>query len=120
MSSSRFRICAWTDTSRADTGSSQITSLGSSTRARAIDIRWHWLPENSWGRLSPATLGTMPTASSTSSTWALRSDELPTLQLLRGSALTYLTLRLGLIGELGSWKLLLRRVRDLHDRQSCG
>ena len=50
-SSSRLRIWAWTDTSSADTGSSQMISSGSITSARAIEIRWHWPPENSWGRL---------------------------------------------------------------------
>ena len=41
MSSSRLMICAWTDTSSADTGSSQMISLGSITSARAIEMRWH-------------------------------------------------------------------------------
>ena len=32
-------------------------------RARAILIRWHWPPENSPGRRSPAASGSMPTFS---------------------------------------------------------
>ena len=34
-------ICACTDTSSADTGSSQMISFGSVTMARAIEMRWH-------------------------------------------------------------------------------
>src|SRR4051794_5815322 len=41
MSSSRLRMEAWTDTSSADTGSSQMTILGSVMSARAIEMRWH-------------------------------------------------------------------------------
>ena len=48
-SSSRLSTCACTDTSRADTGSSQMITFGSSTRARAIEMRWAWPPENSCG-----------------------------------------------------------------------
>ena len=40
-SSSRLSTCAWTLTSSADTGSSQMIIVGSSTRARAIEMRWH-------------------------------------------------------------------------------
>ena len=41
ISSSRLRICACTDTSSADTGSSQMISFGSVMTARAIEMRWH-------------------------------------------------------------------------------
>ena len=34
---------------KADTGSSQISSLGFKTKARAMPMRWHWPPENSCG-----------------------------------------------------------------------
>ena len=37
------------DTSKADTGSSQTISLGSTIRARAMPMRWRCPPENSWG-----------------------------------------------------------------------
>ena len=40
-SSSRLSTCAWTLTSSADTGSSQMISDGSSTSDRAIEMRWH-------------------------------------------------------------------------------
>ena len=48
-SSRRLTTPAWTDTSSAETGSSRIMSFGSSTRARAIPMRWRWPPENSFG-----------------------------------------------------------------------
>src|SRR5438046_2930807 len=54
MSSSRLRICACTETSRAETGSSQMITLGSSTSARAMQMRWHCPPENWCGRRSAA------------------------------------------------------------------
>jgi hypothetical protein len=48
-SMSRFRTCAWTETSRAETGSSATMTAGSSARARAMPSRWRWPPENSNG-----------------------------------------------------------------------
>ena len=48
-SSSRFRICACTETSSDDTISSAISSSGSTDRARAIAMRWRCPPENSCG-----------------------------------------------------------------------
>ena len=42
-------ICAWMETSRADTGSSAMMSLGSTASARAMAMRWRWPPENSCG-----------------------------------------------------------------------
>ena len=42
-------ICAWIDTSSADTGSSQMTSFGRSASARATPMRCRWPPENSAG-----------------------------------------------------------------------
>jgi hypothetical protein len=34
---------------RAEVGSSSTTKFGSSTTARAIEMRWRWPPENSCG-----------------------------------------------------------------------
>ena len=51
-SASRFTICACTDTSRAETGSSQTTSSGSTDNARAMAMRWRWPPLNWCGRRS--------------------------------------------------------------------
>ena len=50
-SASRFRICAWIDTSSADTGSSAMMIFGSRASARAIAIRCRCPPENSCGWL---------------------------------------------------------------------
>ena len=47
--SSRFTICAWIETSSAETGSSQTTSDGFSASARARPTRWRCPPENSCG-----------------------------------------------------------------------
>jgi hypothetical protein len=40
-------ICAFTETSSADTASSQTIRLGADARARAMQMRWRWPPENS-------------------------------------------------------------------------
>src|SRR5947207_3587945 len=48
-------ICAWIDTSSADTGSSQTTRVGSMARARAMPTRWRWPPDSSW--IPPGVLG---------------------------------------------------------------
>ena len=45
----RSTICACTDISSAEVGSSSTTNFGSSTMARAIAMRWRWPPENSCG-----------------------------------------------------------------------
>ena len=46
---SRLIIWAWMDTSRALTGSSHTTNSGFRARALAMQMRWRWPPENSWG-----------------------------------------------------------------------
>jgi hypothetical protein len=46
---SRLSTCACTDTSRAETASSQTTSCGSSARARAMPMRWRWPPRRRAG-----------------------------------------------------------------------
>ena len=47
---SRLRICACTDTSSADTGSSQTIRRGLAASARATPIRCRCPPENSCGK----------------------------------------------------------------------
>jgi len=49
MSFKRFKTSACTETSNAETDSSQITNLGFSAIERAIQIRWRCPPENSNG-----------------------------------------------------------------------
>src|SRR5205823_11550489 len=46
---SRFRICAWTDTSRAEVGSSRTRSRGCVEMARAMATRCRWPPDSSCG-----------------------------------------------------------------------
>ena len=48
-SRSRLRICAWIETSSAETGSSAMISFGLSASARATPMRCRWPPENSCG-----------------------------------------------------------------------
>ena len=47
---SRLRICACTETSSAETGSSQTISFGFTASARATPMRCRWPPENSCGK----------------------------------------------------------------------
>ena len=60
-------IWACMDTSRADTGSSQMMSEGSQASARAMPIRCLCPPENSWGTRSIID-GSSPTSRNNSST----------------------------------------------------
>ena len=48
-SASRLTICARTETSSADTGSSHTMNFGSTESARAMPTRWRCPPENSCG-----------------------------------------------------------------------
>ena len=56
-SCSRLTICALTETSSAETASSQTIRSGSAASARAMPMRWRWPPENSCGRRSSASRG---------------------------------------------------------------
>ena len=56
------------ETSSADTGSSQMMNSGSSTSARAMQMRWHCPPENSCGNRPITSAGSRPTAFSTLAT----------------------------------------------------
>ena len=74
-------------------------------------MRWHWPPENSPGRRSPATSGSMPTASSMPRTLVVRSSLVPRFQITSGSATMSLIRRRGLSEEIGSWKIIWILVR---------
>ena len=50
-------ICAWIETSSADTGSSATMKSGLTASARATPIRCRWPPENSCGYLVAASAG---------------------------------------------------------------
>ena len=111
MSSSRFRIWARIETSSADTGSSQITSSGSRISARAMQMRWHWPPENSCGRRPVTRSASRPTAVKTSRTRRSRSALSVTPMMISGSATMSPMQRLGLSEAIGSWKISCRRRR---------
>ena len=54
---SRLTICAFTETSSAETGSSHTIRAGSAASARAIPMRWRSPPENSCGQRFAASRG---------------------------------------------------------------
>ena len=60
-------ICAWIETSSAETGSSPTISSGFSASARAMPMRWRWPPENSCGKESISS-GRNPTRSNRDAT----------------------------------------------------
>jgi len=62
-----FRICAWIDTSSADTGSSQTINCGFSANARATPILCRCPPEKAWGYRTMYS-GRSPTTRSSSAT----------------------------------------------------
>ena len=74
---------AWTETSSAEVGSSSTTSLGSSARARAMAMRWHWPPLNSCERRHRCCVP-RPTISSSERTRA--SSSRPLSATARGAA----------------------------------
>ena len=62
-----------------------MINFGSVTTARAIEMRWHWPPENWCGRLPRWSAGSRPTSSMTSSTFfccSVLGSDLPDLQAL--------------------------------------
>ena len=63
----RLMICAWIDTSSAETHSSATMSFGSTASARAMPTRWHWPPDSVAG-LRTACSGSRPTSDSSSAT----------------------------------------------------
>jgi len=89
----------------------QITSSGSRISARAMQMRWHWPPENSCGRRPIATSGSRPTAAITSRTLRSRSALSVTPVMISGSAMMSPMRRRGLSEAIGSWKMSCRRLR---------
>jgi hypothetical protein len=64
-----FKTCAWTDTSRAETGSSATTRRGLVASARAMPMRWRWPPLKACGKRC-INSGRSPTSRSNSATLA--------------------------------------------------
>ncbi len=101
-SSSRFTICACTDTSSAETGSSPRISRGSDASARAMPMRWRCPPLNSCG-LRSICAGDSPTVRSSSATRSRRSDAGARRCSQIGSPTIRSTLMRGLSEANGSW-----------------
>ena len=83
-SSIRLRICAWIETSRADTGSSATIIDGRSISARASPSRCRCPPENSCGYRSAAAAGS-PTSSSMAETRFACEARFPSRWMIIGS-----------------------------------
>src|SRR5580704_17368585 len=99
------RIVACTETSRDETGSSAISTRGSTASARAMAIRCRWPPENWVGRPSSAAAGrpTRLISSRQRSSIAGRGTSLCTASSSRSIRRT---VSRGLSEEYGSWKII--------------
>src|SRR6476661_3122190 len=103
ISSNSSSTFACTDTSRADVGSSAISSSGFSASERARLARCRWPPESSCGNRSPKDFGSC-TASSSSSTRARAARGLSArLCTTSGSATASAMVSSGLKLDAGSW-----------------
>ena len=101
----KFKTCAWTERSRAETGSSAMISLGFKLIALATPILCLWPPENSNEYLYSASPG-IPTISKSSKTLFLSSVTVIFSKFLRGSAIMSITLFLGSKLAILSWKII--------------
>ena len=71
-----------------------------------MEMRWHWPPENWWGRgPAPRRRRCRPPRAS-SSTRASCSAAVPRFQIFSGSTTMSPTLRRGFSDEIGSWKII--------------
>src|SRR3569623_1197425 len=109
-SCSRLMICAWIDTSSAETGSSATMNFGLPASARAIPMRWRCPPENSCGYRAAAAAGN-PTFSSRSAIRCFRSRLVPILCSSSASPRMSPTLIRGLRLAYGSWKMICISLR---------
>ena len=108
MSSSRLRICACTDTSSAETGSSQMISFGlEHERAGDRDALALAAGELVRPAVARRRRGRGRRSSSTSSTLRLALGlGRRRFQMSSGSATMSPTLRRGFSDEIGSWKII--------------
>ena len=102
--SSRLRICAWTDTSSAEVGSSQTTRSGPVASARAMPSRCRWPPESSVGYVSRRDALQPDRANSSSTRAAPPSRHRPCAR--SGSATTSRTLKRASSESYGSWNTI--------------
>ncbi len=96
-------MLACTETSSADAGSSQMTSVGSPAKARAMAMRCFWPPERSVGRWS-RNRGSTRTLCESWSTLARTSLPPPSLRTAR--VRIWRVLQAGLSVESGFWKTI--------------
>ena len=102
----KFKTCAWIDTSRADTGSSQTINFGFKAKALAIPILCLLPPSSSCGYVL-TSLSLSPTVSISSLTLAFNSCLfLHFLWIISGSAIISLTVILGFNEANGSWNII--------------
>ncbi len=104
-SSSRLRICARTETSRALVGSSATTRAGSRASARAMATRCRCPPESCPGRAS-ASAGGRPTRAINSRTRSSRSARVPRRWTSSGSRRARRTVSRRFSAVDGSWKIM--------------
>src|SRR5688500_10337605 len=108
-------ICAWIETSSAETGSSAMISLGLTASARAMPMRWRWPPENSCGYRRRWSADN-PTVSSSCTTRSSRARRLgASLWITSASPMSDPTVIRGLSEAYGSWKMIcisFRRARS--------
>ena len=111
-SCSRLTICALTDTSSAETASSQTIRSGSAASARAMPMRWRWPPENSCGQRLTASRGSRTTSIRRATRASRSAPDLARPKLRIGSARISRTRRRGLRLEKGSWNTTCMRRRS--------
>src|SRR6266571_736815 len=112
---SRLRICAWTDTSSAEVGSSRIRSFGFVEIARAMATRCRWPPDSSCGYRSSKNSG-RPTSRRSSRARISASARVQNRVESIGSEMISASLIRGFSEEYGSWKTMLASRR--RDRSS--
>src|SRR2546426_115724 len=108
---SRFRICAWTETSSAEVGSSRISNFGFVEMARAMATRCRWPPDSSWGYRSSKDSG-RPTSRRRSRPRISASARVQNRVESIGSPMIVESFILGLREEYGSWNTMFTSRRN--------
>ncbi|MNT55752.1 hypothetical protein D3C72_1930130 [compost metagenome] len=98
------RIDACTETSSAEVISSQISSFGSQTNARAIATRWRSPPDRLWGYWS-ATEDGNETRLSTACTFCRADAPLIPKKCSKGALSVWKTVCRGFSARYGFWKM---------------
>ena len=105
-------ICAWTERSSAEVGSSSRMNSGSSAIARAIARRWRWPPENSCGKREVMVSGRPASRSAALHPLEPVASALAPMPLtISPSSMIWRTDMRGLSEENGSWNTICIRER---------